>query len=692
MSELIPLWNLKPSRFQPRAPQFDAEKLLELAQSIHENGLINPVMVFTYNDEDSYMVWELIAGERRSRACAALTLAELFPQHTLSDWCARLAHVGLTGLGDEERDALCKANATIPATVHPGNDMQTIHQIAVIENLDRDDLSPIEEGRAFQGMIDAYGWSQRELAARVNKSQGYIAQRLALLELPEETLEAVNTRVLSLTHARAIASVPEALQPAVTAWAVQAVQSNDAPATSRQVENRVRQIAAFVDPARWERNGETVYRPEQRNRLAVIRQIVQNLVLTEERAEAILSLADEGWERKNLLNMSPIKLVGSAVYTAAVLKALTGEIGKFEDRLLCLCACSSCVLQSLPAQISESKFSYPPCYNIGRKQPLPVCENHIGIDDPVIIPIDDWNLRQALRQQEDMLGPFIEEPFLHLTSVEEYVALHQIATELKQQRDATHEEKLARQHVEKIREYYEWQQSLPEQWRAHFQAHACEKCSHYAPLLAEQGDPPCNLVVDPLWVKRYGGEEATAPEFGCLVAQAGHLAPRCEAFGYRYGPDIYLAGHQERILPARSRVLDWIEAIAAQAKNEHWDRTLWIPFSWLAYVNEPGKKALSWSKLRKWLEKNWDMLGDAAIAHLIDVLISEIELMSKTDGHAVNVLNATDSERTTWRRLRFPFDRYRENDWYIPKTWPEDWPKPWVIDQPVEILNEEADE
>ncbi len=105
---------IAPSRWQPRQ-YFAAGALIELARSITDQGLINPVLVFRNNGN-----YELIAGERRTRAVTALALWQLFPDaHTLRDWCERLATVGLLGIGAEERAALAaEPGAVIKATLH----------------------------------------------------------------------------------------------------------------------------------------------------------------------------------------------------------------------------------------------------------------------------------------------------------------------------------------------------------------------------------------------------------------------------------------------------------------------------------------------------------------------------------------------------------------------------------------------
>lgn len=103
---------IQPSRWQPRRA-FDADALRELALSIQDQGLINPILVFQVNGH-----YELIAGERRTRAVIASYLTALFTQHSLLEWCARLATVGLAGMGEEERAALAAEPAAGKTQIH----------------------------------------------------------------------------------------------------------------------------------------------------------------------------------------------------------------------------------------------------------------------------------------------------------------------------------------------------------------------------------------------------------------------------------------------------------------------------------------------------------------------------------------------------------------------------------------------
>ena len=152
---------IEPNRNQPRK-RFDNENLESLAESIKEHGVIQPILVTKLDTG-----YEIVAGERRWRA-------------------ARLA-----GLSE------------VPVVVKELSDSETM-EIALIENLQREDLNPIEEAEGLQLLIDTYGLTQDECAKRVGKSRPAITNALRLLNLPPELSELVKADRLSTGHARAL--------------------------------------------------------------------------------------------------------------------------------------------------------------------------------------------------------------------------------------------------------------------------------------------------------------------------------------------------------------------------------------------------------------------------------------------------------------------------------------------------------
>lgn len=161
---MVAIDQIRPNPYQPRKT-FDHDKLMELANSISTHGLLSPIIV-----RKSVVGYELIAGERRFRACQLLKWSE------------------------------------VPALIVKFNDQQVM-ELALIENIQREDLSVIEEANAYQLLINKLNYTQEELAKRVNKSRPHITNLLRLLTLPKEVLDLVDNGQLSMGHARALINI-----------------------------------------------------------------------------------------------------------------------------------------------------------------------------------------------------------------------------------------------------------------------------------------------------------------------------------------------------------------------------------------------------------------------------------------------------------------------------------------------------
>jgi len=162
----IPLNQLRANPYQPRK-SFDEEAIRELAESIRQHGVIQPIIV-----RSVLKGYEIIAGERRFRA---------------SQFCG---------------------NTTIPAVVRTFSDQQVM-EIALIENLQRENLNAMEVAVAYQGLMDQFQLTQEELSLKVGKSRSHIANFLRLLSLPDEVKEYVSRGTLSMGHARALVGLKD---------------------------------------------------------------------------------------------------------------------------------------------------------------------------------------------------------------------------------------------------------------------------------------------------------------------------------------------------------------------------------------------------------------------------------------------------------------------------------------------------
>jgi ParB family transcriptional regulator, chromosome partitioning protein len=163
----IPVGSIRPNARQPRK-RVDAEGVAGLAESVRAQGVIQPIVVRP-DGEGSY---ELVAGERRWRAAKAAGLP------------------------------------TVPALIRETDDRDSL-LLALVENVAREDLSPVEEARAYAVLQDEFGLTLGDIAERVGRSKPSVSNRLRLLDLPDDVLALVERGALTEGHARAVLAVPD---------------------------------------------------------------------------------------------------------------------------------------------------------------------------------------------------------------------------------------------------------------------------------------------------------------------------------------------------------------------------------------------------------------------------------------------------------------------------------------------------
>lgn len=185
----VPVGQIEPNPHQPRV-HFDEEALEELAASIRELGVLQPVLVRTVGTDR----YQLIAGERRWRAARRAGLA------------------------------------TVPALVRSTDDVSSVEQ-ALVENLHRQDLTPLEEAAAYQQLIEDFGFTHEQVATRVGKSRSSVTNSLRLLSLPPAIQHLLADGRLSAGHAKALLGTPDrafqehlARRAAAEGWSVRAVE------------------------------------------------------------------------------------------------------------------------------------------------------------------------------------------------------------------------------------------------------------------------------------------------------------------------------------------------------------------------------------------------------------------------------------------------------------------------------------
>ena len=196
----IDLERIRPSEFQPRA-HFPTPRLEELAASIAANGVLQPIVVRPRGED-----YEIVAGERRWRAAQK----------------ANLSH--------------------IPAIVQDVNDEKMV-ELALVENIQRDDLNPLEEAHAYRLLMENFSLNQEEIARRVGRSRAAVTNTLRLLQLPQTVQQYLLTGELSMGHARALIPLSPALQLSL------AQQIASRGLSVREIERQVKRMRARPDTA-----------------------------------------------------------------------------------------------------------------------------------------------------------------------------------------------------------------------------------------------------------------------------------------------------------------------------------------------------------------------------------------------------------------------------------------------------------
>ena len=211
---LVKISKVEPNRTQPRK-QFDEDALLELSESIKQFGILQPLLV---SDKGDY--YEIIAGERRWRAAKLAGLKE------------------------------------VPVIIKEFNDQQVV-EISLIENIQREDLNPIEEAMAYKRLIDEFKLKQDNIAERVSKSRTAVTNSLRLLKLDERVQQMLIDEMISAGHARAILAITDKDKQASVAMKI-----FDEKLSVRETEKLVKQINRPEQPPKpkKELKNDFVYR------------------------------------------------------------------------------------------------------------------------------------------------------------------------------------------------------------------------------------------------------------------------------------------------------------------------------------------------------------------------------------------------------------------------------------------------
>lgn len=225
-TDMLPVDQIRPNPDQPRR-NFVEEDLADLAESIKAKGILQPLIVRPSQGQSGY---EIVAGERRWRAAQIAKIHE------------------------------------VPVLIRDLSDTEVL-EIAIIENIQRADLNPIEEAQAFRQLMDRFGHTQEKLAEALSKSRSYIANLLRLLSLPEDVRAHVISGKLSAGHARALITTPD---PSKLAREV-----IDRGLSVRETENLVKRAANPISPPRSA--GERQSAAKDADTIALERDLIANL-------------------------------------------------------------------------------------------------------------------------------------------------------------------------------------------------------------------------------------------------------------------------------------------------------------------------------------------------------------------------------------------------------------------------------
>ncbi len=218
----IPLGDIKPNKYQPRK-KFNDNSLNDLATSIKEQGVFQPILV-----RKSLVGYEIISGERRFRASK------------------------LAGKKD------------IPAIIYNYEEEQMM-EIALIENIQREDLTIIEEANSYAMLIDKLGLTQAKLAQKIGKSRSHITNILSLLKLPEDVIELLSKNKITMGHAKVLVSLDDEMEIMTI---VDEIQAQDL--SVRETENLVKTLKEDKNPKLKQTTAKKKVKANQNNKIEAL--------------------------------------------------------------------------------------------------------------------------------------------------------------------------------------------------------------------------------------------------------------------------------------------------------------------------------------------------------------------------------------------------------------------------------------
>lgn len=679
----VPISEVVPSRWQYRR-RFEAGALGELAKSIERHGLVNALLVFKRGDGR----FELIAGERRLRAASALALEREHPGLSLS------AAVGITSaLGwwaDEPHlKILADAGETIRVELREGT-ADKWQEIAVIENLQRENPTAIEEATAYNALMVRNEWKQSDLARHLGKSEGFVSQRLSLLDLTDEAKEATHAGEIPFASARAIAKVPGPVQAAVTAQVVNKM-AGDEPATTRQVSAFTGQVRRFLEPDRWQPAEGEVVQAEVRNRYRLLRHHVRHLLAGEaERAgEAVLELQHARGNK--ILGMKPATVADLDHLTHITLAVLSGAssagwggAGPWWRAYAQLneYTCDRCQWSEVDMPAGAVKGGQ--CKRIGQPERkrggITTCLRYIDPEDPVALFVS-WNDERVIEEtgaEVRLTDTGKSGDLAYATSVADHLQIREVINAAEATQEAEQKRGKEWGYLDDMAEYWAAQPlgAHGGLLLTHGLAQPCRGCRFHRPEVEALG-PPCTFAAEPLKTGTWINAANRAPNYAVLVNEAGVSVPRCETYQAAEIPAF--APVKGLSFPygkgGRGRVLGWLRRITVSSYShvDHHGATPGI-LAWVPYDRDPAK---TWDRdlLCRHVRDRWDEYGDAGVAHLLTSAGLEAKAKGAHGSGAFELLDPTTGKIERWGAVAF--DKWAAGE--VPSYgYPQGWPMPWI--------------
>lgn len=639
----IALSQVLPGRYQPRL-HFNETKMEVLANSLKENGQWTPIRVFRSIQGDTY---ELIAGERRWRASCALALANRGDlQMELTE---AVAIVCQPKWPDLVANYFFLNGYTIRAEEDNSTNLSLIHAAAVLENIQQEDLTPVEIGRALQKLKDDYNLSLRDLANKVGQSKSWVDDHLQMVKLSPDVAgmyssDDGNAPALDFTLARELArKIPANLQKPIVDYLAKLANLSK---SNRELQKKIADFSRFIDPNRWSLSDGSTYSPLIFNRARLIRHLLETLP-SKKLAQGLIDLDADNYN--NYLSKKPLSLLKFGYDYDKVIKLLSGQenpwpaIAKDQGW-----TCDNCSLVGLVGglDLRDDLLDHDaPCERLKRfgNKEANTCLGFVWRLDPQVIPVPP-NVRNALDDELKEKLDRLQDGQLYVNTWIEYHELYTAARQNKASRDERDTEIARTAYLEPLRQYWHAQRvnAAPEGalHLDHFQAHACKKCRHFtAHGLGLPDAAPCRFADPDHALKNKYNEYFHHPAMGLLQSvQENILVPRCEKFQYRNLPEIApLSGFK---LPDRLLILEWFRLIKEKAAPYYHDaKKTWGVLAWL-----PDS-----------LQNVWNVLDDERMMAILHAGVME-SLNLRGYGEKVKLLDPTTGQVEDWLAINWKFD------------------------------------